>query len=188
MSSRDIWVKAGSPAARDVLSSLLAARLLNRANGDPLYVAAPYLTDFPLLENRLGEFETLFRDDDELGDRSEILFSDVLIYLGRTAPVLVMGVPGDQAEPFLRKVMAARTPSLRARYLADPYHAKGMACDRFFIEGSMNFTFSGLYRRDEKITVHSSGSSEGRRRIDEALLELRRLWDSRQDHELRNSS
>ena len=75
MASRDIWSHAGSLQARDLLASLLSARLLADVSTHPFYVCSPYLTDFPVFDNAFGQFQALFRERPELGERKEILFS-----------------------------------------------------------------------------------------------------------------
>lgn len=178
MSSRDLWIRAGSGSARDLLSSLLAARLLGESSKDPLYVASPYLTDFPLFQNQIGQYRALFFRNSEMGEQTEITFSDALIELASRGPVRILTVPGENADPFVSRLLRFKTPGISVRFLADPYHAKGLACSSFFVEGSMNFTYSGLYRRDEKITANSRDSDTGKQKIDLALLELKRMWQS----------
>ena len=75
MASRDIWSRAGSLQIRDLLASLLSARLLGGTSTDPLYVCSPYLTDFPVFDNALGQFQMLFHNRPDFGERGEVLFS-----------------------------------------------------------------------------------------------------------------
>ncbi len=174
MSSRDLWIRAGNTTARELLASLLTTRLLMPAHRAPLYLASPYLTDFPLLQNHVGQFRALFRHHTEFGEQTDISFSEVLVEIATSSPVFILTVPGENADPFVDRLRRYGSKGISIRHLEEPFHAKGLACSDFFIEGSMNFTYSGLYNRDEKITINSRESEVGRQKIDNALLELSR--------------
>jgi len=176
MASRDIWSRAGSLQVRDLLASLLSSRLLAEASADPLYVCSPYLTDFPVFDNAFGQFQPLFRQLPEQGERAEIMFSQALIELSGRMPVRLIGVPGEYASAFLRAAVRADSPNISGRFASDLYHEKGLLCSSFYLEGSMNFTYSGVYRRDEKITAHTPETPEGLQKIAAATLEFNRLW------------
>jgi hypothetical protein len=180
MSSRDIWSRAGSLQVRDLLASLLSTRFLAEPSEDPLYVCSPYLTDFPVFDNSLGQFQPLFRHCPEFGENSEVLFSQALIELSNHMPVRLIGVPGPNADVFLRSVVRSQVPSISARYASDLYHEKGLLCQTFYLEGSMNFTYNGVYLRDEKVTAHSPDTVSGQQKINAAFLEFNRLWDIRE--------
>ena len=63
------------------------------------------------------------------------------------------------------------------RYASDTYHEKGVLTPAFYIEGSMNITYSGVYVRGEKITYHSGAEAALRAKIGKAYLEFNRRWD-----------
>lgn len=184
MASRDLWSRAGSLQVRDLLASLLSARLLAGASTDPVYVCSPYLTDFPVFDNALGQFQRLFLHRPEFGERAEVLFSQVLIELSSRMPVRLIGVPGPYADAFLRSAVRIEAPQISGRYASDLYHEKGLLCSAFYLEGSMNFTYNGVYRRDEKLTAHTPETTEGRQKIAAATLEFNRLWEARRDSEI----
>ena len=177
MASRDIWSRAGSLQVRDLLASLLSARLLAEAASDPLYVSSPFLTDFPVFDHGFGQFQPLFRHFPELGERAEIMFSQALIELSCRMPVRLIGVPGEYASGFLRSAVRQDSPNISGRFASALYHEKGLLCSSFYLEGSMNFTYSGVYRRDEKITAHTPDTAAGQQKIAAATLEFNRLWE-----------
>jgi hypothetical protein len=184
MSSRDIWSCSGSLQVRDLLASLLAARFLAEPSVNPLYVCSPYLTDFPVFDNSFGQFRALFRHRPDFGENNEVLFSQALIELSNRMPVRLIGVPGPYADVFLRSVVRFDVPNISARYASDLYHEKGLLCQDFYLEGSMNFTYSGVYRRDEKVTSHTPDTPSGTQKINAALLEFNRLWEIRETSEI----
>lgn len=162
----------------------MAARLLTDLDAQPFYVCSPYLTDFPLFDNAFGQFQPLFRNRPEFGEQPSILFSQALAELSFRTPVRLIGVPGEYANAFLRSAVRSNSPNIAGRYASALHHEKGLLCSAFYIEGSMNFTYSGVYRRDEKITAHTPDSPEGRATIAAAALEFNRLWESRSGFEV----
>jgi hypothetical protein len=178
MASRDIWSRAGSLQVRDLLASLLSSRLLLELDAGPLYVCSPYLTDFPVFDNAFGQFQPLFRSRPEFGEKGSVLFSQALIELSSRMPVRLIAVPGQYADAFLRATVREMVPNLSGRYASELYHEKGLLCAAFYLEGSMNFTYSGVYRRDEKITAHTPDTPAAQQKIAAATLEFNRLWET----------
>lgn len=176
MTSRDIWSKGGGDKIQDLLGSLLAAALLGASRNTPLYLCSPYLSDFRLLDNGFGQFSAMFVHSPELIDKDIILFSDMLAALSKRMPVRIVTVRHPSSAAFVDKIAALSEPNLQVRLAPDIYHEKGCLCDDFYIEGSMNFTYSGVYVRDEKVTCHIGLDAAGRRKIDAAFLEFDRLW------------
>ena len=183
MASRDIWSRAGSLQVRDLLASLLSSRLLVKPDAGPLYVCSPYLTDFPVFDNSFGQFQPRFRAHSEFGEQGSILFSQALMELSCRIPVRIISVPGDYADAFLRVTVREQSPKITGRYASALYHEKGLLCSAFYLEGSMNFTYSGVYRRDEKITAHTPETDTGNKKIAAAMLEFNRLWEKLADSE-----
>jgi hypothetical protein len=184
MASRDIWSHAGTLHVRDLLASLLGARLLAPEDAQPLYLCSPYLTDFPLFDNAFGQFQPLFRSRPALGERPTILFSEALAELSYRCPIRIISVPGEYADAFLRATVNASNPNIAGRSASELLHEKGLLCPAFYVEGSMNFTYNGVYRRDEKITTHTPDTPEGRGKISAATLEFNRLWQARQNSQV----
>jgi hypothetical protein len=178
MASRDIWSRPGSLQVRDLLASLLSSRLLLESDAGPLYVCSPYLTDFPIFDNAFSQFQSLFRSCPEFGEQGSVLFSQALIETSNRMPVRIIGVPGPYSDSFLRATIREKCPNISGRYASGLYHEKGLLCAAFYLEGSMNFTYSGVYNRDEKITAHTPDTAAGERKVSAAILEFSRLWET----------
>jgi hypothetical protein len=161
---------------RDLLASLLSSRLLLESDPGPLYVCAPFLTDFPVFDNAFGQFKPLFRSRPDFGEQESILFSQALIELSSRMPIRIVGVAGTYTDEFLRATVREKVPNMSGRYASALYHEKGLLCSAFYLEGSMNFTYSGVYRRDEKITAHTPETPASQQKIAAAILEFNRLW------------
>jgi hypothetical protein len=184
MASRVIWSRAGGLQIRDLLASLLISRLLAEKSEHALYVCSPYMTDFPLLDNAFGQFAVLFRERRDFGEKPEILFGETLIELSYRMPIRIITLPGEHAAAFLRRVVHLEYPRISGRFAPELLHEKGLLCPAFYVEGSMNFTYSGVYKRGEKITAHTRDTPEGRQKITAAELEFQRLWKTRENAEV----
>jgi len=172
-SSRDIWSHGSGRQLRDLLASSLSTLLLMDPGEKPLYVCSPWISDFVLFENRYREYEALFPD---LAD-DEILFSSYLARLARKIPVHLITTKNDISESFLNTIKNIRGPfSLQCRFADGDYHEKGLLAPSFYIEGSMNITYSGVYVRGEKVTYHCGIGEQGGKKILDAYLEFDRRW------------
>lgn len=172
--SRDIWSHGSGRQLRDLLASSLSTLLLMGPGEKPLYVCSPWISDFVLFENRYREYEAMFPD---LADHNEILFSSYLARLARKLPVHLITTKNDTSEAFLNSLKNIRSPvSLHCRFADSGYHEKGLLAPSFYIEGSMNFTYSGVYVRGEKVTYHCGLGKHGAKKILDAYLEFDRRW------------
>jgi len=141
-----------------------------------LYLCSPYLSDFRLLDNAFGQFSTLFTHLPELADKGQVLFSEILREIAFRMPVRIVAVRHPSSIAFVERIIGPGEPCVTARFATDIYHEKGLLCHAFYVEGSMNFTYSGVYIRDEKVTCHIAADAVGRQKIDAAFLEFDRLW------------
>lgn len=177
MSSRDIWSKGGSGKVHGLLASLFSALLIREERSTPLYLCSPYLSDFALLDNSFGQYRALFPAHPALSDRATLRLSEVLAAVSHRMPVRVVTIKHPSSNAFLDRLVQNNDGNLAIRIASDSYHEKGLLCDDFYVEGSMNFTYSGVFIRDEKITCHTADDELSRRKIDAAFLEFNRLWD-----------
>ena len=58
----------------------------------------------------------------------------------------------------------------------DKLHEKGILTPLFYVEGSMNITYSGVMLNNEKVIFHSGDEKDVRARIQNAFLEFDRRW------------
>ena len=174
MPSRDVWSHGSGNALRDLLSSALASLLMGPAGAEPAYFSSPWMSDFPLFENHYGDFVALFP---ELADERRIRFSDFLRQLSRRRPVRIIAVNNQSSAYFAKSPAFQGAEGVQFRYAPETYHEKGVLTPAFYIEGSMNITYSGVYVRGEKITYHSGAEPALRAKISKAYLEFNRRWD-----------
>lgn len=173
-SSRDIWSHGSGRQLQDLLASSLSTLLLMSPEDKPVYVSSPWMSDFLLFENRYREYESLFPD---LADHAEIFLSRYLIRLARKLPVRLITTKNNISENFLNSLgNIGGLVSVQWRFANDDYHEKGLLAPSFYIEGSMNFTYSGVYVRGEKVTYHCGLGEYGAKKILGAYLEFDRRW------------
>lgn len=174
-SSRDIWSHGSGTQALDLMSSSLSTLLLQSASDSPVYFSSPWISDFPLLNNRFRQFSALFP---ELDARAAIRFADVLVFVCRRMPVRIITVENEVSTNFIRSLQLSENTGIRVRYAPEVHHEKGILTPWFYIDGSMNITFHGVHIRGEKITYHTSSSDEGQAKIARAYLEFDRYWST----------
>lgn len=174
MPSRDVWSHGSGNALRDLLSSALVSLLMAPAGAEPAYFSSPWMSDFPLFENHRGDFAALFP---EFADERRIRFSEYLRQLSRRRPVRIITVRNPSSDRFIKSHSFQGADAVCFRYAPETYHEKGVLTPAFYIEGSMNITYSGVYVRGEKITYHSGDDPAARAKIGKAYLEFNRRWD-----------
>lgn len=143
------------------------------AESRPVYVSSPWVSDFVLLQNHSLEFAALFP---RLSDQSEIRFSEYLKTLSTRLPVRIITTQNETSEAFFAN-FGEDSASIEYRFAVDEYHEKGLLAPFFYIEGSMNFTYHGLYVRGEKITYYCGLGAGGAQKILGAYMEFDRRWD-----------
>jgi hypothetical protein len=174
MSSRDVWSRGGREPLRDLLCGALASLLLLPSDERPAYFSSPWMSDFPLFDSPFRQFAGLFPEE---ADEPKVWFTGYLEALARRRPVRIITVRDHPvsirfaAHPRLR-----RRESLDVRFAPAEYHEKGMLTPTFYIEGSMNITYSGVNVRDEKVVFHVPDDSPGTEKIARAYLEFDRFW------------
>ncbi len=177
MPSRDIHSRDGGKKVRDLLGSFLGTLLLDTPTERPMYLISPWLSDFKLLDNAFGQFKDLFRYQTNFAENPYILFSETLIEISDRLPIHIITWPDEKSIAFADYFKGVK--NIRVKFeKAQKDHQKGLLTCLFYFEGSMNFTYSGVYRNNEKITCNAAFDSEGKRKITEAYLEFERIWDN----------
>jgi hypothetical protein len=160
----------------DLLGSTLIALLLSGDSETPAYFSSPWMSDFALLSNHFREVVALFPDTSE---HTEIRFTEYLARLADARPVRIITTDTDTSRKFLDNLAVLGSLSnVEVRLARQEYHEKGILAPSFYIEGSMNLTYSGVYVRDEKITYHSASDPAGLEKVGRAYLEFNRRWNS----------
>jgi hypothetical protein len=179
MSSRDIHYSEGGKKVRDFLSSLLSSLLLKQKHEKPIYLISPWISDFLVFDNKLGQFRDLFRNCPETGEEPEIKFSDILLEISANFLIRIITYDNNvrTQKIFLEKIAGRNKIEIR-KELNRLDHQKAFLSELFYFEGSMNFTYSGVYKNKEKITCNHAKDKDGQKKITEAYLEFDRSWEN----------
>jgi hypothetical protein len=170
---RDIWSVGGAAALSDLLSSCMATLLMSRPTR-PAYFASPFITDFPLFDNRFGAYGVFFP---EFADASEIRLTQFLARLATLTEVRIMTTRTKQSAEFVSNEFI-RGSRVHVKFAAEITHEKGILAQDFYLEGSMNLTYKGVYINGEKVMYYASGSPNGNEKIARAYLEFDRKWQN----------
>lgn len=169
----DVWSHASGTMLQDLLTSALASLLLSGSDNRPAYFSSPWMSDFPLFPNHCEQFSGLVP---EYADAPDIYFTQYLEQLSLRRPVRIITVHNATSDAFATKPIWRTSRNVSIRFVAETYHEKGMLTPLFYLQGSMNLTYSGVYVRDEKITFHAGPESVEVELIERAYLEFDRRW------------
>jgi hypothetical protein len=173
LTSRDIWSYGGGRQLPGFLASALSTLILLGPGARPAYFSSPWMSNFDLFDNRFGAFASLFPD---LADKPFIKFSDYLVRLARRCEVRIITTQTETSIAFVEILRQENSNGLFWRFADDEYHEKGILGPQFYIDGSMNITYSGVFIRGEKLTYYTAATPSGRAKIATAYVEFDRRW------------
>lgn len=168
MSTRLIHRSAASPSRiiAETLEGLLLAEMV--APGNRLLVVSPWISEFPAIDNRAGQYSTL----EPAWLVGFVPFSSVLrSLLTHGVKIRVACGFGERETDFISRLSNGATldgtqPSLSVSQLPREHrlfsHEKAMVADTWAIYGSMNMTYSGVKLNGELITVTTETDTVGR--------------------------
>ncbi|AYB46269.1 phospholipase D-like domain-containing protein DpdK [Paenibacillus lautus] len=162
MHNRIIRTTEGSVTLKDLLASLLIAECVNP--GEELYLISPYLSNVPLIDNRLGNYGDLF----PFVSGRTIYLGDILQTLARkgTSVRIICDPERSESRSFYMQLRG----DADFRVLEDN-HEKGLFSQHFYMHGSMNFTYRGVHVNKENIRTTRLPSE-----IWSALIAARERW------------
>lgn len=143
---------------RKLISSLFAAEIISPS--EELWVVSPWISDISILDNSAGEFSAIVPS----WDYSKISLSKVISYLSEQGTAVYIITRNDEwSQSFLRAVGGkANVCSREDKFI----HEKGvLARHDFYLEGSFNFTFSGVTLNKEKANLHTDLTTVSENRI-----------------------
>jgi phosphatidylserine/phosphatidylglycerophosphate/cardiolipin synthase-like enzyme len=141
-------------AVADLLQAILVSEMVTP--GKRLLLVSPWVSDFPVIDNRSGFFSQL----DPRWGASRIRLSSVLRSLMARGTVVYLALRPDQREnEFVERLeMAVQADGTEGRLIvrrsekASVAHEKALVGDDWALHGSMNFTYSGVELNGELIT------------------------------------
>jgi len=119
---------------------------------ETIWLVSPYVSDFPVLDNRAGHWDAL---DPSWGSR-ELGFNELLArVVNGGCPLRFVAKRGEpSSKKFLDHLLGRliSTADIKVLFL-DDVHTKVLLTHYFMLEGSMNFTFSGTHVKKENVTL-----------------------------------
>ncbi|MBZ0264127.1 hypothetical protein K8I28_05620 [bacterium] len=177
MPSRDIHSRDGGKKVRDLLTSFISTILIGGRSDRYIYLISPWISDFILFDNEFGQYRELFKNQSVYGENPHILFSQTLTELSFYTPIRIVTWPGERSDAFADKLKYANNIEIKIERVQRD-HQKGLLAENFYFEGSMNFTYSGIYLNSEKVICSSKYYPDGHKKILEAFLEFERIWNN----------
>lgn len=176
MPTLDIWSNSLTTNLRDLFSSSLACLLLrgksSSCKNQNLYICSPWISEFRVFDNRYGQFEELFPS---LHGKAWIGFADTLRQLSEYGDINIISKATEATKQFIQSQDFSGS-RVQIRFGDQTLHEKGFLSEDFYIEGSMNITYSGFNVNREKVSFHSGEDVKVKQLIRSAYLELDRRW------------
>ncbi len=167
---REIYTNSASQQLPLLLQAAFTAELI--APGKRLWLVSPWISNIPLLDNSAFAF----RHVEPRWPKTKIRFTAVLEkLLSEDTSLYVVSNDESHNDEFFRWLEGAhgQYPG-RVHFLRkDTLHLKGILGDHFYLKGSMNFTFNGLTKLDERIELVLDPPE-----IANAYIEFAKYWNA----------
>lgn len=150
----------------DLLQSIMAAELL--APSKHFWLVSPWVSDIPILNNEAGSFSAF----EPAWPLSRIRLSQTLQCLAESGTqITIVTRDVDHNRNFYNMTINSSLGA-RIRFLfSEELHAKGILGDQYYLSGSMNFTYNGIYANTEILHLITDP-----RLVAEAHLAMRERW------------
>lgn len=147
--TRYIYTSLRSWEITDLLQSLFLSELLKPSQA--IWIASPWISDIQILDNRANQLVTL---EPNWANRW-VTFTDILAKLIEMGSAILIGTRNDSYNRTFVEMLKTKVQEQRKlRIIYRPtLHAKGLLCDSFFLNGSMNFTYSGITFNEEHVQL-----------------------------------
>ena len=159
---RDLYAEGRTRMPPALLQSLFVAELISPSSR--IWISSPWISDVDLIDNSARQFGQLAPS----WPASWIRFSDVLAaFLERGTDIVVISNHDPHNEEFLSRIdqLADVYPGRAHIIRTNEVHEKGILSDHFTIDGSMNFTYNGIYINQEYLAYRCDPEIVNERRI-----------------------
>jgi hypothetical protein len=155
---------------RTLLQNVLAAELTSPS--DCLWLVSPWIGDPEILDNRTGLFSSLDPTWPRRFVRMSALLESLLVRGGTLVVATKPGATQPSNVGFLARSERWRRQGMRVRVTeAEDLHEKGLLGNGYYLNGSMNFTTSGVQISQELLVLHTDPATVAANR-----LALRTRW------------
>ncbi|WHY58649.1 phospholipase D-like domain-containing protein DpdK [Peribacillus simplex] len=166
MHNRTIRSHNSSVTLIDCLASIFSLEAVLPSK--EIYLISPFLSNSPLIRNRLGQYSDLF----PMIEGKIIYLSDILNTLSwKGSKIRIICDPNRvETKRFISQLNEVEIKKLNNN------HEKGLMTSHIYLHGSMNFTFSGININGENIRITSDRSE-----VNQALLAARTRWEEAEE-------
>jgi hypothetical protein len=149
----------------ELLQSIFAAELIDP--GGVLWIVSPWISDIELINNEGGRFSAINPDWPNAPIRLVEVLSTLVTRGGAVTIVTTDDPHNDELE---RKLDAEGLDAIRL--LRRPaLHMKGIIGRGFALEGSMNLTYNGVHRNEERLIYRTDPA-----KVSEIRIEFEQRW------------
>ncbi|OBT13526.1 hypothetical protein A9264_14005 [Vibrio sp. UCD-FRSSP16_10] len=142
----------GRAHVKDLLGSLLIAESLNPGE---IYILSPWISDFPVLDNTTGNFDTV---NPSWGHRS-VSFFELLQNCVESGATLKLAIRENRDKILQLEQALKNYPTQFMVVELKDLHEKGLLTECALIRGSMNFTYFGASINYEGITYTTNAAA-----------------------------
>ncbi|TKF96033.1 hypothetical protein FCV71_12280 [Vibrio lentus] len=142
----------GRAHVKDLLASILVGEALNPG---VIYILSPWISDFPVLDNTAGSFDSI---NPAWGHR-QIHFFELLQNCVEAGATLKLAIRENREKMYVLEHSLKNYPS---RFIVAEHkdlHEKGLLTESGLVRGSMNFTYFGASINFEGITFTTNPSA-----------------------------
>jgi phosphatidylserine/phosphatidylglycerophosphate/cardiolipin synthase-like enzyme len=165
---RDIATAHNRQVPRDFLQSLMVAELLQPSR--PLWIVSPWISDVELIDNSARHFSALCSAWPAGPIRLSLIVGALLDHGGQVRVMVNDDTHNDDFALRMATTAQEHAGAFALTRVAE-LHAKGIISERWCLEGSMNLTYSGVFRNDEQLIYRTDPEV-----VQQKRLELSRLW------------
>ncbi|PTQ03847.1 phospholipase D-like domain-containing protein DpdK [Vibrio sp. ZF 223] len=147
----------GRAHVKDLLTSILVGEALNPGE---IYILSPWISDFPVLDNTAGNFDSI---NPAWGHR-QIHFFELLQNCVEAGATLKLAIRENREKIYVLEQSLKNYPS---RFIVAEHkdlHEKGLLTESGLVRGSMNFTYFGASINFEGITFTTNLSAIAEKR------------------------
>ena len=160
--SRDIYVGRSSLIPRSFLESLFVTELIQPSHR--IWIVSPWINDLNILDNSSRQFSSI-NADWPAGWITLSQLTETFLSAG-VELVFIMNEDRHNEEMVSHLENLSGVYSEQLKIIRTPeIHEKGILTDHFTLDGSMNFTYSGLHINQEFITYRCDPSVIGQRKL-----------------------
>jgi len=159
---RDIYSRGNSEALRNLIQSVFVTECLVPSRS--IWMVSAWISDIEILDNRSGQFSGVA----PTWAHSWVRLSSVLATLLQSGcAITVITNTSEHNKPFRRAMeQINRGNRYKFRYEeVEGEHEKGIVTDKCLIDGSMNFTYNGIFINREHVIYRTRVEDIALRRV-----------------------